>query len=190
GHHRRAALLDRGQRLLDRHPLLEHVVRLLDLPAAGALEVAGEQRLKLDQQRELVPPGQFLAHQVCTDPHALAQRHGHGDLTSLGRLKWMDSVVVTRSFTSTGPSPASAATIWPTTAGGADAPALMPTVETPASQPSSMSAGPSMRWAGTPTRSAVSTRRRELDEFAEPATSSRSDSAATARTACCRLVVA
>src|SRR5205823_578432 len=83
--------------------------------------VAGEQRLKLDQERELVLPGQFLAHQVCTDPHALAQRHGHGDLTSLGRLKWMDSVVVTRSFTSTGPSPASAATIWPTTAGGARA---------------------------------------------------------------------
>ena len=53
----RAALLDRGQRLLDRHPLLEHVVRLLDLPAAGALQVAGEQRLKLDQQRELLACG-------------------------------------------------------------------------------------------------------------------------------------
>ena len=102
----------------------------------------------------------------------------------------MDSVVVTRSLTSTGPSPARAAMISPTTAGGADAPALRPTVETPASQPSSMSAGPSISSAGTPARCAVSTSRTELDEFAEPATSTRSDSPATARTACCRLVVA
>jgi hypothetical protein len=29
-------------------------VRVLDLPAARALQVAGEQRLELDEQRELV----------------------------------------------------------------------------------------------------------------------------------------
>jgi hypothetical protein len=52
----RAGLLDRGDRLLDRHALLQHVVRLLDLAAAGAFEVAGEQRLELDQQRELLHP--------------------------------------------------------------------------------------------------------------------------------------
>ena len=77
-----------------------------------------------------------------------------------------------------------------TTAGGADAPAVSPIVDTPASQPSWMSSGPSIRWAGVPARSAVSTSRREFEEFADPATSTRSASAATARTACWRLVVA
>ena len=72
GHHRRAALLDRGQRLLDRHPLLEDVVRLLDLAAARALQVAREQRLELDEQRELLVSGQLLAHQVGADAQALA----------------------------------------------------------------------------------------------------------------------
>ena len=55
GDHRRAALLDRADRLLDRHALLEQRGRLRDLAAAGALEIAGEQRLQLDQQRELLP---------------------------------------------------------------------------------------------------------------------------------------
>jgi hypothetical protein len=102
----------------------------------------------------------------------------------------MDSVATTRSLTSTGPSPRSASMICPTTAGGADAPAVIPTTEVPASQPSSMSSGPSMRYAGVPARCAVSTSRSEFDEFAEPATSTRSDSAAMARTATWRLVVA
>ena len=42
------------------------LARLLDLAAARALEVAREQRLELDQQRELVPAGELLAHQVAS----------------------------------------------------------------------------------------------------------------------------
>jgi len=99
-------------------------------------------------------------------------------------------VVVTRSETDRGPSPDRAAMISSTTAGGADAPAVRPITDAPASQPSSMSSGPSIRCAGVPARSQVSTSRTELDEFADPATSTRSDSAATARTAACLLVVA
>ena len=75
--HRRVGLLDRRDRLLDGHPLLEDARRLLDLPAAIALEVAGEQRLKLDQQRELLIAGQLLLHQVCPDAHADSQWHRH-----------------------------------------------------------------------------------------------------------------
>ena len=48
------ALLDRRERLVDRHPLLEDVLRVLDLPAERAREVALEERLELDEQRELV----------------------------------------------------------------------------------------------------------------------------------------
>jgi len=41
-HHRRPALLDRGDGLLHRHPPLELGGRMLDLPAPDALEVARE----------------------------------------------------------------------------------------------------------------------------------------------------
>ena len=67
---------------------------------------------------------------------------------------------------------------------------MIPTTDAPASQPSSMSSAPSIRYAGVPARWAASTNRSEFDELAEPATSTRSDSAAMARTASCRLVVA
>jgi len=49
----------------------------LDLPAARALEVAGEQRLQLYQQRELLVAAQLLLHQVCPDAHADGQWHRH-----------------------------------------------------------------------------------------------------------------
>ena len=81
-HHRRAALLDRADRLLDRHALAQQVVRLLDLAAAVALEVAGEQRLQLDDQRELVPPPDLLLEQVPAD----TERLGEGGLPSAGDL--------------------------------------------------------------------------------------------------------
>ena len=63
-HHRRAALLDRADRLLDRHPPAQLVLGVLDLAAARAGQVALEQRLQLDDQRELLAFGQALAHQV------------------------------------------------------------------------------------------------------------------------------
>ena len=76
-----------------------------------------------------------------------------------------------------------------TTAGGAEAPAVRPIVDTPVSQLSWISSALSIRCAGVPFRSQASTSRTELEEFAEPATSTRSASAATARTAACLLVV-
>ena len=57
----------------------------------------------------------------------------------------MFSVVITRSLTSTEPRPPRAVMMSCTTAGGAEAPAVRPIVDTPASQLSSMSDGPSIR---------------------------------------------
>jgi hypothetical protein len=73
-HHRRARLFDRRKRLLDRHPLLEDVLRVLDLPAERAGEVALEERLELDEQRELLDAPQLLLGQVARDPQRLAKR--------------------------------------------------------------------------------------------------------------------
>ena len=76
-HHRRAALLDRRERLLDRHPLLEDVLRVLDLPAERAGEIALEERLQLDQQRELLVTLDLLLGEITARPELLAERHGH-----------------------------------------------------------------------------------------------------------------
>src|SRR5215469_2601403 len=157
-HHGSPALLHGGERLLNRHPLLQHAGRLLDLAAARAFEVAGEQGLQLDDQRELLVAAQFLAHQVAPHPKALAQRHAHGDTvflvstalssarrSSLGSPNWTDSVATTTSSVVTSPRPPRAATICPTMAGGAEAPAAIPMVDAPASQPSWMSSALSTR---------------------------------------------
>src|SRR5207244_602972 len=51
GHHGGAALLDGGQTLLDAQVLAEHVAGILDLAAAGAGQVAAEERLQHQDQR-------------------------------------------------------------------------------------------------------------------------------------------
>jgi hypothetical protein len=61
-------------------------------------------------------------------------------------------MVVTRSETDKGPSPESAEMISSTTAGGAEAPAVRPIVDTPLSQLNWMSAAPSIRCADVPHR--------------------------------------
>ena len=60
--------------------------RVLDLAAARALEVAGEQRLELDEQRELLPPLDLLLHRYVPSRMRLAQRHAHEFSTSPGRV--------------------------------------------------------------------------------------------------------
>jgi hypothetical protein len=52
-------------------------VRLLDLAASVALEVAREQWLQLDDERELRPSAQLLLGQVAADSNALAHWYGH-----------------------------------------------------------------------------------------------------------------
>src|SRR5690606_27245926 len=77
GHHGGAGLQHRPHRLGDRHALLEHPRRVLDLAAALTGEVAGVEGLQLDDQRELVQPAELLFGQVCSDFDRLAPRHGH-----------------------------------------------------------------------------------------------------------------
>src|SRR5215469_272175 len=83
--HGRAALFDGPDGLLDRHPLLQQAGGLLNLAAPSAFEVAGEQRLELYKQRELLLTRQLLAHQVAANSQALTQWHRHDYRTSFGR---------------------------------------------------------------------------------------------------------
>ena len=83
--HRRAALLDRSDRLLDRHAPAQLVLGVLDLAAARAGEVALEQRLELDDQRKLLAFREALAHQVDAHARALSDLHRHrADLSRSG----------------------------------------------------------------------------------------------------------
>ena len=59
----RAALIDRPEALLGGQLALQDVGRVLDLAAAGAGQVAAEQRLQHQHQRILLPPGELLT--VC-----------------------------------------------------------------------------------------------------------------------------
>src|SRR5205085_4877223 len=104
------------------------VVRLLDLAATVAFEVAGEQRLEFDDQREFLAATQLLRKQVRADPDTLTKWDSHQPATPLGRVNVRSSCAVTRSSTSTGPSARSVSTTSSTRCGGVDAPAVIPTV--------------------------------------------------------------
>src|SRR5439155_19840879 len=80
-HHRGARLLDRSDRVLDADPLTQDLGRVLDLSAPGALEVAREQRLELDDERESLAPRELLAREVPTHAHLLTDGNRH--LTNL-----------------------------------------------------------------------------------------------------------
>ena len=147
---------------------LSIVVRLLDLAAAGALQVAGEQRLELDEQREL------LVARAASGASGSSRRAGSDAVawlmprTSLGRPNRMILVVVTRSVDLDGAEPAERGDDLVHHGRGAEAPAVRPIVATPRSQPSWMSparrpgapgAGPLARsppagpsWRSSPTR--------------------------------------
>jgi hypothetical protein len=65
--HRRAALLDRADGLVDGHPPSELVLGVLDLAASGALQIALEEGLELDDQRKSLAASEFLLEQVGAD---------------------------------------------------------------------------------------------------------------------------
>jgi hypothetical protein len=76
-HDRSAALLDGPDRLLDGEALTQDLRRVLDLAAPGAGEVAGEQRLELDDERVLLAPADSVPEHVGADSERLASRYGH-----------------------------------------------------------------------------------------------------------------
>src|SRR6185437_194115 len=110
--------------------------------------------------------------------------------SALGRPNRIVSSATRTGLTCVGPSALRFATISSTSAGAADAPAVTPTVDTSARAESGTSLTSCTSRARVPAASERSTRRTELEEFAEPTTSRSCASAATARTAFCRLVVA
>src|SRR5205823_818551 len=179
---------------LDAHALLQDARRVLDLPASGARQVAREQGLELDDQREPFASVQFLLEQVETHAGLLAERNGHQRSppvrSSAGRVNCRDSDTTWRSRTSMGPSDPIASTTRSTRISGAEAPAVTPTVVAPSSHAGSISPSSSIRCAGHPSRSDTSTSRREFEELPEPITRSTSHSRASSRTASCRLDVA
>src|SRR5690606_3077259 len=111
--------------------------------------------------------------------------------SSLGRAKTMFSGSPSRSCTlPSAPSSRRRAITSCTSTSGAEAPAVTPIRRLPASHSGRMSAAPSIRCACTPSRSASSRRRLELELLAEPTTSTRSALPASSLTASWRFWVA
>ena len=77
--HRRAALLDRGERRLWGHALTEDLRRVLDLAATGTGEIAREERFELDDQRVLLAFRQPLTREIRRHEEVLSDRYGHQD---------------------------------------------------------------------------------------------------------------
>ena len=73
----RAALFDGLKALLGRELLLQNVGRVLDLAAAGAGEIAAEQRLEHQHQGIALSPAQMLAKNIAADCYGLAKRYSH-----------------------------------------------------------------------------------------------------------------
>ena len=81
----RAALVDRLHAFGDRQALVQDLRRIVDLAAAGAGQVAAEQRLQHQHQRVALAPEQMLLHHIGADAERLVQRHGHASGSSTRR---------------------------------------------------------------------------------------------------------
>ena len=76
-HHWRAALLHRVPALLRREPAAQDVGRMLNLAAAGAFEVALQQRLQHQHERVALGAPQPLTNDVFADLDRLSKRGSH-----------------------------------------------------------------------------------------------------------------
>ena len=59
-----------------REALVENRVRIVDLAAAGAGEIAAEQRLQHQHERIALPAGEMLADDIAADRQDIAKRDG------------------------------------------------------------------------------------------------------------------
>jgi hypothetical protein len=75
--HRGAAFINRLQAFLDREPAVEDLIRIVDLSAADACEIAAEQRLKHQHQRIALAAKHLLLEQVRANLHFLEERYLH-----------------------------------------------------------------------------------------------------------------
>ena len=79
---RRAAFIGRRDALVDTQALVEDRVGIVDLAAAGAGEVAAEQRLEHQHERIAPDALEVLSDDIGADPDRLAQRNWHGKTSS------------------------------------------------------------------------------------------------------------
>ena len=77
GDHRGAAFLDRAETFVGREVLLEDVRGVLDFAAAGAGEVAAEERLEHQDERVALATAQALAKNIGSDRPHLRYRNCH-----------------------------------------------------------------------------------------------------------------
>ena len=82
-HHRRAALIHSLKASLDAQALIEDLVGIIDLAAAGAGEIATEQRLQHQHQRIALAPRQVLAEDVAADAELLQKWDAHCGVLAL-----------------------------------------------------------------------------------------------------------
>src|ERR1700722_9733940 len=75
--HGRPALIDRGQRVLNRDAFVKNSVRIVDLAAAGASEVAPEQRLEHQHERIALAASEMLANDIGADSYNLSEGYAH-----------------------------------------------------------------------------------------------------------------
>src|SRR6516225_2108793 len=140
GDHRRAALIGGIPTFLRRHAAIEDRVRIVDLAATGASEVATEQRLQHQNKRVALPAKQSLLDQIAADTHFLEERYSHYTFktfslscchpaaSSAGSRNSMFSSRPGSTDTLTGPMRRRASITSSTSTSGAEAPAVMPTV--------------------------------------------------------------
>ncbi len=81
-YHRRAAFVDRVEALLDRQTLVEDRVRIIDLAATDAGEIAAEQRLQHQNERVAFATHDPLLEEVGPDAHFLEKGNCHSFLIS------------------------------------------------------------------------------------------------------------
>jgi len=73
--HRRAAFIDGVETLRNGQPLVEDRIGIIDFAAAGAGQIAAEQRLQHQHERIARAPSQTLAHYIGADLGFLSQRY-------------------------------------------------------------------------------------------------------------------
>ena len=76
-HDRGAAFVDRVKAFGDAEPLIEDRIGIVDLAAAGAGEIAAEQRFEHQHQRIALDPAQMTPENIGPDMDGLAQWNGH-----------------------------------------------------------------------------------------------------------------
>src|SRR5262249_28120380 len=157
-HHRGSALVDGLHAIGEREPLVQDLVRVVDLAATGAGEIAAKQRLQHQHQRVALAPHKMLAQHVSPDRDSLIERDTHLhfpcqaplgsraiDAARPGAASWggsrnlIFSSIPGRVVTSTGPNRARASMTSSTSTSGAEAPAVRPTVVLPANHSRSSS---------------------------------------------------